>query len=200
MSQGRTEDQSGRVDVSESVSISTGIADRYATAVFEIANGEGAIDALSTDLDQIETALKESDDFRALITSPVYSREEQGKAVAAIAAKMGLGKTLANTLGLMAAKRRLFVVPQLAAALRAKIADAKGIVTAEVTAAGALSEEQTSALAAILKDKAGKDVEMSITVDESLIGGMIVKLGSQMIDTSVRAKLNALKNSMKEVG
>lgn len=186
--------------MSESVSISTGIADRYATAVFEIAESEGAIDALSADLDQIEAALADSEDFKSLITSPVYSREEQGKAVTAIAGKMGLGKTLSNALGLMASKRRLFVLPQLAAALRNKIADAKGIVTAEVTAAGELTEAQTAALAAVLKDKAGKDVDMSISVDESLIGGMIVKMGSQMIDTSVRARLDALKNSMKEVG
>ncbi len=186
--------------MSESVSISTGIADRYATAVFEIAQSEGAIDALSSDLDQIEAALAESDDFRAVITSPVYSRDQQGKAISAVADKMGLGKTLANTMRLMASKRRLFVLPQLASELRAKIAEAKGIVTAEITSAGELTDKQTKDLAAVLKEKAGKDVDMSITVDESLIGGMIVKMGSQMIDTSVRAKLDALKNSMKEVG
>ncbi|EKD61961.1 MAG: hypothetical protein ACD_54C00005G0003 [uncultured bacterium] len=135
-----------------------------------------------------------------MIASPVVAREDQARAMAAIAAKMGLSAVMANTIALMASKRRLFVLPQLVANLRARIAEEKGEVTAEVTSASALSAEQAKALAATLKAKVGKDVKLNTTVDESLIGGLIVKLGSTMIDTSVKAKLAALQNAMKEVG
>ena len=113
---------------------------------------------------------------------------------------MGLSGIVGNTLKLMATKRRLFVLPQLVGSLRALIADEKGEVTADVRAASALSAEQEATLAATLKSSVGKDVKMNITVDESLIGGLIVKVGSKMIDTSIRSKLNNLQNAMKEVG
>lgn len=190
----------GRVDVSEPASISTGIAARYATAVFELAKEDKQLAALEADLDTLEAALAESDAFRDLISSPVYRREEQAQAVAALSAKMGLTGTLANTLGLMANKRRLFVLPQLAATLRALIAEEKGEVTAEVTAAKALTQTQKNKLAAALKASVGKDVKINAAVDESLIGGLIVKVGSKMIDSSIRSKLAALQNTMKEVG
>lgn len=186
--------------MSESASISTGIAARYATAVFELARDGSELDALERDVDTLDAALSESADFRDLIHSPVYSREAQGSAVAAIAEKMGLSGTVANTLKLMASKRRLFVLPQLAAALRNLIADEKGEVAADVRAASQLTAEQEATLAATLKSSVGKDVKMNITVDESLIGGLIVKVGSKMIDTSIRSKLAALQNTMKEVG
>ncbi len=144
--------------------------------------------------------MADSADFNALISSPIYSRDAQAKAVSAIAAKMGLSVLMANSLGLMADKRRLFVLPQLAATLRGLIADEKGEVTAEVTAAQALTADQQNKLAATLKTSVGKDVKISMAVDESLIGGLIVKVGSKMIDTSIRSKLAALQNTMKEVG
>ena len=121
-------------------------------------------------------------------------------AIAAIADKMGVSAVVANTLKLMATKRRLFTLPQLVGSLRNLIADEKGEVTADVRAASQLSAEQQSTLAATLKNSVGKDVKMNITVDESLIGGLIVKVGSKMIDTSIRSKLAALQNTMKEVG
>ncbi|WP_095594844.1 F0F1 ATP synthase subunit delta [Actibacterium pelagium] len=186
--------------MSEPASISNGIAARYATAIFELAKESNSIAAIEADLDVIEGALADSAEFRDLITSPVYSREEQGNAIAGIAQKMGLSATLANTLGLMASKRRLFVLPQLAATLRGLIADEKGEVTAEVTAAKALTAEQLDKLSASLKASVGKDVKINATVDESLIGGLIVKVGSKMIDSSIRSKLSALQNTMKEVG
>ena len=189
-----------RVDVSEPASISNGIASRYATAIFELAKESNSIAAIEADLDVIEGALADSAEFRDLITSPVYTRDEQGAAIGGIAQKMGLSATLANTLGLMATKRRLFVLPQLAATLRGLIADEKGEVTAEVTAAKALSAEQLEKLSASLKASVGKDVKINTTVDESLIGGLIVKVGSKMIDSSIRSKLSALQNTMKEVG
>ena len=186
--------------MSESASISTGIAGRYATAVFELAKDGKELDALENDIDALDAALSGSADFRDLINSPVYSREAQGEAVAALADKMGLSGTTANTLKLMASKRRLFVLPQLVTALRNQIADEKGEVTAEVQTANALSAAQEEKLAATLKASVGKDVKMKVTVDESLIGGLIVKVGSKMIDTSIRSKLAALQNTMKEVG
>jgi len=185
--------------VAEPASISSGIAARYATAVFDLAKDEGSIDALETDIDTLDAALKESPDFRDLISNPVYSRAEQGAGVKALAGKMGLGQTMTGTLGLMASKRRLFVLPQLVQRLREAIAAHKGEVTAEVVSAKALSQSQSEALSATLAKTVGKDVKINATVDESLIGGLVVKVGSRMIDTSIRSKLAALQNVMKEV-
>jgi len=188
------------VDVSEPASISAAIAGRYATAIFELANEAGALPALEADVAALGAALKDSPELRDLIASPVYSRAEQGAAIGAIAAKMGLSAALANGLALMASKRRLFALPQLIKGLADAIATAKGEMTAEVTSASVLSDAQAGALAAALAKQTGKTVKLDIAVDESLIGGMIVKLGSRMIDTSVRAKLATLQNAMKEVG
>ena len=190
----------GRVDVSEPASISTGIAERYATALFELAQEDKSLDAMEADIDVLATTLAESDDFRDLISSPVHPRDEQAAAISAIAAKAALSTTMSNTLALMAAKRRLFVLPQLVTALRALIADAKGEVTAEVTAAAELTAAQQAELAASLKARVGKEVKINMAVDESLIGGLVVRVGSKMIDTSIRAKLANLQNAMKEVG
>ncbi|MBT8417537.1 MAG: F0F1 ATP synthase subunit delta [Silicimonas sp.] len=186
--------------MSESASHSTGIAVRYATAVFELAKENGDLDALERDIDTLEAAIDDSADLRDLIRSPIYSRTQQGAAVSALADKMGLTGVMANTLKLMASKRRLFVLTQLLVVLRGKIAEEKGEVTAEIKSAHALSEDQKTNLADTLKASVGKDVKMRISVDESLIGGLIVKVGSKMIDTSIRSKLAALQNTMKEVG
>ena len=186
--------------MSESASISSGIAARYATAVFELTKDGDELDRLERDVDALDAALSESADFRRLIRSPIYSRDDQGNAVAAIAASMELSGTMANALGLMASRRRLFVLPQLVAALRQLIADEKGEVTAEVRTATALSDDQKTRLAASLKASVRKDVKMNIAVDESLIGGLIVRVGSKMIDTSVASRLAALQNTMNEVG
>jgi F-type H+-transporting ATPase subunit delta len=190
----------GRVDVSEPASISTGIAARYATAIFELAKEDKALPALEGDVDALDAALRDSAEFRELIASPVYTREQQATAVTAIAKKAGLSQIVTNTLALMAGNRRLFVLPQLVRELRARIAADKGEVTAEVTAAKALTKAQEEKLAKTLKASVGKDVKISMAVDESLIGGLVVKVGSRMIDTSIRSKLAALQNSMKEVG
>ena len=189
-----------RVDVSEPASISTGIAARYATAIFELAQEDTALPALESDIGALDAAIADSADFRALIQSPVYSRDEQASAVTELASKMGLSGIVANTLALMASNRRLFVLPQLLAELSRLIAEHKGEVTAEGTAAAALSDAQQAKLADTLKARVGKDVKINMAVDESLIGGLVVKVGSQMIDTSIRSKLAALQNTMKEVG
>lgn len=186
--------------MSEPASISTGIASRYALAVFELSREGNALASLESDVDALDAAMKDSADLRDLIASPIYSRDDQALAIAAIAAKMGLSATVTNLLGLMAAKRRLFVLPQLVAVLRTMIATEKGEVTAEVTSAKALTKAQADKLAKTLSAQAGKDVQIKASVDETLIGGLVVKIGSKMIDTSIRAKLTALQNMMKEVG
>ena len=186
--------------MSEPASISTSIAARYATAVYDLAKDGKKVKAIEADLGTLSDAMADSSDFNALIHSPIYSRDEQGTAIAALAKKMKLSPIMANTLALMATKRRLFVLPQLVVALRAAIAEDNGEVTAEVTSATALTKAQSDSLSKTLKAKLGKTVTINATVDETLIGGLVVKVGSKMIDTSIRSKLNSLQNSMKEVG
>ena len=186
--------------MSEPASISTGIAARYATAVFDIAKESKGLKALETDIGAVGAMINDSADFRNLLTSPLYGRDEQSAAVAAIAKKMKLKDTVANLLGLLASKRRLFVLPQVVATLQDMMADERGEVTAEVTSAKALTKAQSDKLAKTLKAQVGKAVTIKETVDESIIGGLIVKVGSKMIDTSIKSKLNALQNTMKEVG
>ncbi|MEM6325164.1 MAG: F0F1 ATP synthase subunit delta [Pseudomonadota bacterium] len=186
--------------MSETASLSSGIADRYATAIFELAKEDKALAALESDVDAIDAALDESEDLRDLIQSPVYSRAAQGQAITAVAGKMGLSSTFTKVLGLMASKRRLFALPYVLTGLREMIAEDKGEVTAEVTSAKPLSAAQEKSLAATLKSSVGKDVKIKTAVDEGLIGGLIVKVGSKMIDTSIRSKLANLQNTMKEVG
>lgn len=186
--------------MSEPASISLGIAARYASALFDLAKEGGALKELETDATALTETLAASEDLRNVIASPVVSREDQGKVIAAIAEKLGLSTLMSNTLALMADKRRLFVLPQFVTQLADMIAEEKGEVTAEVTAARALTAAQSKKLAETLKARVGKTVKLKTTVDESLIGGLVVKLGSTMIDTSVKAKLAALQNAMKEVG
>ncbi len=186
--------------MSEPASISRSIAERYATAIFEIAKENDDLDGLEVSLNDLGAALGESADLRNLISSPLITRAEQGSGITALAKKMDLASVIQNALALMAEKRRLFVVPQLIDALRALLAQERNEVTAEVISAKALSQAQSDKLAKTLTARVGKRVTINATVDESLIGGLVVKVGSRMIDTSVRAKLNSLQNVMKEVG
>jgi F-type H+-transporting ATPase subunit delta len=188
------------VDVSEPASISTGIAARYATAMFELAQEGEALDALEADVASLEAALAESADLRDVISSPLYGRDETQAAIGAVAGAMGLNAITGNTLRLMAQKRRLFVLPALLRSLRERIAEHKGEVTADVVSAKALTKAQSDKLQKSLSAAVGREVQLNATVDESLIGGLVVKVGSKMIDTSIRSKLNALQNTMKEVG
>ena len=190
----------GRVDVSEPASISSGIAARYATAVFGLAKDASDLKNLESNVEDLGAALDASAELRDVISSPVYSRDDQANVITAVAKKMKLMPIVSNTLALMASKRRLFVLPALVAQLRALIAEEKGEVTAEVISAKAITKTQTDKLAKAIKSRIGKDVKIDATVDESLIGGLVVKVGSQMIDTSIRSKLSSLSNVMKEVG
>ena len=186
--------------VANSASISADIAGRYAQALFDLVKESGGIDALSAQLDDLGNAIEQSAELRNLLVSPIYTRDQQETAIGALADKMGLGAALGNTLRLMAGNRRLFALPQLVRRLRDLIADERGEVTADVVSAQALSAEQQKRLSDTLASKSGKKVKLNTRVDESLIGGMIVKLGSQMIDSSIRSKLASLQNAMKEVG
>ncbi len=156
--------------------------------------------SLEKDVEALEGALDASADLRTMIASPLFSRSEQGAAIAALADQMGLTQLLAHTLSLMASKRRLFVLPQMVSQLEAMIAEEKGEMTAEVKSAKALTKAQAEKLAATIKASVGKDVKLKTAVEPALIGGLVVKVGSKMIDNSIRSKLDALKNSMKEVG
>ncbi|MBK4217753.1 F0F1 ATP synthase subunit delta [Paracoccus caeni] len=186
--------------MANTVSMSRSIAGRYAQAVFDIVKEEGGLDALAQQVDDLGAALNDSAELRDLISSPIYTRSQQIGAIAALASKMGLSPVLSNTLQLMGQNRRLFVLPQLVRVLRDLIADERGEITADVTSAVALSDDQQQRLTATLSEKSGKKVKLNTRVDEGLIGGMIVKLGSQMVDSSVRSKLASLQNAMKEVG
>jgi len=185
--------------VSSSGSLTSGVAGRYATALFEIARDANALDGLETDIAALKAAIEASDDLRDMLSSPVYGRAAQGAAIGAISEQMGLGTSLASTLGLMARNRRLFVVPQMLSQIEALIADHRGEVTAEVTAARPLSDAQSRQLAETLRASVGRDIKLDVTVDESLIGGLVVRVGSRMIDTSIRSKLDHLQSVMKEV-
>jgi F-type H+-transporting ATPase subunit delta len=188
------------VDVSELASISTGIAGRYAQAAFDLAREETMLPALEADIGALEEALSSSPDLRRLIGSAIYSREEQGAAIAAIGQRMKLSPVMLNVLGLMAQKRRLFVLPQLLQTLRLLLAQARGEVSAEVISAQPLSAKQLQQLADTLSASAGKAVRLNARVDPTLIGGLVVRIGSRMIDTSIRAQLGRLQNIMKEAG
>ena len=186
--------------MAEPASISSDIAVRYAQAVFELVQNQDQLDKLESDIKNFKDALAESADLDSLINSPVYSRDAQSKAILAIASKMKLTKTMCNTLGLMASKRRLFVVPSLLERLGSLIADHKGELSAEVTSAKVLTKAQSEKLSKMISARVGKTVIINATVDEDIIGGLIVKVGSKMIDSSIRSKLNSLQNVMKEVG
>jgi F-type H+-transporting ATPase subunit delta len=180
--------------------LTSGVAGRYATALFELAREGGSLQKVEEDLDALGAALAESSDLRALIKSPVYGRDEQVSAMRALTDRMGLGAEVANTVGVMAANRRLFVLPEMIADVKALLAEHRGETTAKVTAAKPLTKAQTRALSESLRSSVGKDVKVDVSVDESLIGGLVVRLGSRMIDTSIRSKLAHLQNIMKEVG
>jgi len=169
-------------------------------ALFDLAKDGDALDKLEADVDALDAALGDSTDFRSMVSSPLYKRAEQQGAIVALARKMGLSDLTTSTLALMASKRRLFVLPQLVRALRDMIATQKGEVTADVRTAAPLSDAQAERLAETLRAKVGKQVQIKTTVDESLIGGLVVKVGSRMIDTSIAARLANLQHAMKEVG
>jgi F-type H+-transporting ATPase subunit delta len=178
----------------------SGMAGRYATALFELAVEAGAIDQIRAELDAFDALAANNPDLMRLIRSPVFGAEEQTKALAAVLERAGITGLAAQFLKVVAANRRLFAVGQIIKSFRTLVARHKGEVTARVTVAEPLNDarfaEITDALAAVT----GKHVHVDMHVDPAIIGGLIVKLGSRMVDSSVRTKLNAIKHAMKEAG
>ena len=178
----------------------SGVAERYASAFFDLARDERSIEPVEAELATVMQLLDENADFRRLIESPVFSVDEQERAIAAVAGKMGIGGLTLNFLRLIARNRRLFALPGMIRGFREMAARHRGEATAEVTSAQALNEEQISALKKALKEKLGKDVTLETRVNPAILGGLIVKVGSRMIDTSLRTRLMAVKMQLKEVG
>lgn len=180
----------------------SGVAGRYASALLDTAAeaGPSAIDQVEKDLDQFDTLIKESADLQRLVQSPVFSADEQLKAVTAILDRSGIGGLAANFLKLVASRRRLFAVQQMISAYKALVAARKGVVRADVTLAGQPSSQVEADLKQALRDVAGGDVDMHVKIDPSIIGGIVVRLGSRMLDASLRNKLNSIRLAMKEVG
>lgn len=178
----------------------SGVAERYASALFELARDEGALDAVAADLDSFQALLAESEDLTRLVRSPVFTSDEQTRAVTAILGKAGIKGLAANLIKVAAGNRRLFAVPEMIVGYRRMLARERGEISASVTSAEPLSETQVAAVKAALKEAMGKDVLLDQKVDPSLIGGLVVQVGSRMIDTSLRTKLNAMKYAMKEAG
>jgi F-type H+-transporting ATPase subunit delta len=180
--------------------IVSGMAGRYAIALFELASEQNAIDSVAADLGRFNGLVNESADLQRLVRSPVFSSEEQTKAITAVLDRAGIGGIAANFIKLAAHNRRLFAVGDMIRGYSALVAKARGQATAEVTAAQPLSEENLNTLKDSLKASTGKDVALNVKVDPSLIGGLIVKIGSRMIDASLKTKLQSIKIAMKEVG
>ena len=178
----------------------SGVSGRYATALFELARDEESIDAVRADLDQFNAMLAESDDLNRLVRSPVFGADLQLKALGAVLDKAGISGVAANFLKVLTANRRLFLVADAIRAFKALVAKYKGEASADITVAEALSDKNLDALKTALKAVTGKDVSLNVKVDPAIIGGLVVKLGSRMIDSSLRTKLNSIKHAMKEAG
>ncbi len=178
----------------------SGVAGRYATALFELARDEKAVDAVKADLDRFDAMLANSADLKRLVRSPVFSADMQSRALGEVLRKSGISGISANFLKVLTANRRLFAVADVIGAFRTLVAKFKGEATADVTVAETLSDRNLDALKAALKSVTGKDVALNVKVDPSIIGGLVVKLGSRMVDSSLRTKLNSIKHAMKEAG
>ena len=178
--------------------IVSGVAGRYATALFDLARESNAIDAVNADLNRFDALLGESADLLRLVRSPVFPADEQLQALSVVLQRAAIGGLAENFLKLVTANRRLFAVRDMVKAFRELVADHKGEATAEVTVAEQLKDEHVAALRAALKQVSGKDVDLALKVDPALLGGLVVKLGSRMVDTSLRTKLNAIRHAMKE--
>ena len=175
------------------------MAGRYATALFELARDGKAVDAVKADLDKFDTLLSESADLLRLVRSPVFGADEQARALAAVLEQAGIQGLAAKFLLLVASNRRLFAVRDMIRGFRILVAKHKGEVTAEVVVAEQLSDTHLEALKSALKAvTGGRAVDLNVKIDPAIIGGLAVKLGSRMVDSSLRTKLNSIKHAMKE--
>ena len=179
--------------------IISGMAGRYAGALFELALDNKAVDAVKKDLEQFDALVDGSADLNRLIRSPAFGADEQLKALSAILAKAGITGLAANFLRVITTNRRLFAARDMIRAYRALVARHKGEVTAQVTVAEKLNDKNLDALKSALKSvTGGKDIDLAVKIEPAIIGGLIVKVGSRMVDSSLRTKLNSIKIAMKE--
>jgi F-type H+-transporting ATPase subunit delta len=183
--------------VETSGGIRASLAGRYASALFDLARDERQIDAVGRSLDMLNQALLDSKDFAELIESPLVSRDEAGKAFAALAPQLGIDPITANFLGVLARNGRKLELRRVIRAFRRLAAEHRGEVTADVITARPLKDDQIAALKQQLRSRAGRDVTIDAQVDPDILGGIVVKLGSQKIDASIRTKLNRLAQAMK---
>ena len=176
------------------------LAARYASALFELADESKQLDAVAADLATLRRALDESADLGRMISSPVLGRDEQSKAILAVAQALGLSSLTTNFIGVVAAKRRLAALPGMIAAFLAELSRRRGETTVEVVSATPLSEQQQAKLVESLRGMVGSKVTIDARVDTAILGGLVVKIGSRMFDSSIRTKLQRLQLAMKGVG
>jgi F-type H+-transporting ATPase subunit delta len=177
--------------------IQASLAGRYATALFELARDEKRLEAVGASLTSVRAGLRDSADLQALTTSPLIGREDAVRGIAAAAQAMQLDPITSNFLGVLAQNRRLGQLEAVIRYFNLLAAHHRGETTAEVTSAHPLDDDQVAALKANLKSRLGRDVAVDLTVDPTILGGLVVKVGSQMIDGSIRTKLNTLAHAMK---
>jgi F-type H+-transporting ATPase subunit delta len=186
--------------VAADTSIASGVAGRYASALFDLANESSALDAIAQDLQSLKTLLNESDDLAELVRSPLYSRDQQAAAIDAVLGAAGVQELTKRFIGVVIQNRRLFMLADIIDAYSALLASHRGEMSAEVISASPLSDAQVAALRGTLADALRRDVNLDASVDETLLGGLVVRVGSRMIDSSLRTKLDNMKLAMKGVG
>ena len=178
----------------------SGLAGRYASALFDLAEADKQLDAVTGDLDSLSAMIGESEDLRRLLSSPVISRDDQSKTMSVIADKADFNDLTSNFIGVVTGNRRLFVLPAIISAFRDILSAHRGEATAEVVSAAELSEKQLTDLGDSLKAAIGSKVSIDASVDPELLGGLVVKVGSRMVDSSLRTKLQQLRLAMIGVG
>jgi len=181
-------------------SITSGFAGRYATALFDLAKETGAVDTVVADLSTFDALIEAHEDMQRFVRSPVFSAEDQVKALQPILEKIGVKGLAQKFLLLVATQRRLFAVRQMVKAFRQLVDQDRGVTRATVTLAETPSSKALDAIKAALKDVAGAGAEIDLEIDSEIIGGIIVQIGSKMVDSSLRTKLNGIRTAMKEVG
>ncbi|QZH73911.1 MAG: F0F1 ATP synthase subunit delta [Erythrobacter sp.] len=180
-----------------SAGIKASLAGRYASALFDLASEAGTVTAVENDLDRLDAALRESADLRALITNPEISRTQIAAAMAGVGNLLGLSELTRRFLGVLAENRRVSKIPAMIRAFASIAAAQRGEVQAEVASAHALTDEQISTLESRLRAREGRTVKLKSRVDPDLLGGLVVTIGSQRIDSSIRTRLNSLAQAMK---
>ncbi|MSO77188.1 MAG: F0F1 ATP synthase subunit delta [Alphaproteobacteria bacterium] len=178
----------------------SGLAGRYAGALFDLADEQRSLEAVAGDLERIKALLAESEDLRRLIRSPILKRDEQARAIGAVLAAADIGQVTCNFCGVVARNRRLFALPAMIDAFLAILARRRGEISADVTAARPLSPDRVAAVTEALRRVLGAKVAVNLRVDPALLGGLVVKVGSRMIDSSLQSKLHRLQLTMKGVG